>query len=217
MSLKTIQQRVRERLDATGVSMKAASKEIGGETAVRDLLERDREPSASRLQKLAAVLGCSLAYLVGETDALSDDTVSATYDLISINEYDVRLSAGPGSLIDMEDVRGVWRFARSYIEDELRVSPASLAMVEVRGDSMEPTLRSGDRVMIDHSDRSAGHPGIYAIWDGDATVVKRLERVPYSDPAMVVLISDNKSHNAYTVPAEVVNIIGRVVWYARRA
>ena len=40
MSLRIIQQRVRERLDATGISMKAASKEVGGETLVRDLLER---------------------------------------------------------------------------------------------------------------------------------------------------------------------------------
>lgn len=72
MSLRIIQQRVRERLDATGISMKAASKEVGGETLVRDLLERDREPSATRLQRLAEVLGCTLAYLTGETDALVD-------------------------------------------------------------------------------------------------------------------------------------------------
>lgn len=70
MSLRIIQQRVRGRLDATGISMKAASKEVGGETLVRDLLERDREPSATRLQRLAEVLGCTLAYLTGETDAL---------------------------------------------------------------------------------------------------------------------------------------------------
>lgn len=216
MSLKVIQQRVRERLDATGVSMKAASKEIGGETAVRDLLERDREPSASRLQKLAAVLGCSLAYLVGETDALDDDGMASSYDLVSVNEIDVRLSAGPGSLIEAEDVRGVWRFSRSYVENELRVSVAGLAIVEVRGDSMEPTLRSGDRVMIDHNDQKAAQPGIYAIWDGDGTVVKRLERIPYSDPPMIALISDNKNHNEYRVPADQVQIIGRVVWFARR-
>jgi len=33
---------------------------------------------------------------------------------------------------------------------------------------------------------------------------------------MVVLISDNKNHNAYTVPAELVHVIERVVRNARR-
>lgn len=216
MSLRTIQQRVRERLDVTGISMKAASKEVGGETLVRDLLERDREPSATRLKKLAEVLGCSLAYLTGETDALDDGAVATTLDLVSINEHDVRLSAGPGTHVDAEDVRGVWRAPRSFVQTELGVNPAALTMVQVVGDSMEPTLRSGDRVIIDHSDANPARPGIYAIWDGNATVVKRLERVPYSDPPMVVLISDNPNHNPYTVHADLVQVIGRVVWYGRR-
>lgn len=216
MSLRIIQQRVRERLDATGISMKAASKEVGGETLVRDLLERDREPSATRLQRLAEVLGCTLAYLTGETDALVDGAASTSFDLVSINEHDVRLSAGPGALIETEDVRNVWRAPRAFIQTELGVNPANLTMVQVHGDSMEPTLRSGDRVIIDHSDTNPARPGIYAIWDGDATVVKRLERVPYSDPPMIVLISDNPNHNPYTVHAELVNVIGRVVWYGRR-
>jgi phage repressor protein C with HTH and peptisase S24 domain len=47
-------------------------------------------------------------------------------------------------------------------------------------------------------------------------VVKRVERVPASDPPEIVLISDNKNHNQYRVPAEMVRVIGRVVWFARR-
>lgn len=137
-------------------------------------------------------------------------------DLIVVPEYDVRLSAGGGSLIEAENQSGVWQFSRRYLVEELRLAPANLAIVEVQGDSMEPTLRTGDRVLIDHSDRNPARPGVYAIWDSNATVVKRLERIPASDPPMVVLISDNKNHNAYTVPAELVNVIGRVVWFARR-
>lgn len=135
---------------------------------------------------------------------------------VSIPEYDVRLSAGGGHLIDTENVKDVWQFSRRYLVDELRLSPSSLAVVEVEGDSMEPTLRSGDRVLVDHSDRNPAKPGIYAIFDSNATVVKRLEKIPASDPPKVVLISDNPHHSRYEVPAELVNVIGRVVWFARR-
>lgn len=143
-------------------------------------------------------------------------TAELRKELVEVGEQNVRLSAGPGAIIDAEHKIGVWHFPRRYVVDEMRLSPGQLAVVEVEGDSMFPTLSSGDRVMIDHHDKNPAKPGIYAIWDSGATVVKRLERIPASDPPMVVLISDNKNHNAYTVLEEYVKIIGRVVWYARR-
>lgn len=220
---ETIQRRVRSRLDDLGLDMKAASiKADQGETFVRDLLKRGRAPSADALGRLARALETSVAYLTGETNDASPDAVpdpSPTLEeseLVTVAEYDVRLSAGGGALIERENQSGVWQFSRRYLVEELRLQPSSLAIVEVQGDSMYPTLWSGDRVLVDHSDRNPALPGIYAIWDSYATVVKRLERVPASDPPMLVLISDNKNHNAYTVPAELVNVIGRVVWFARR-
>lgn len=153
-------------------------------------------------------------------DALVDAPLVAARgkaaDLVTVNEYDVRLSAGPGALFEAENVKGVWQFSRSYIVDELRLNPSRLGVVEVHGDSMSPTLKTGDRVLVDYSDNNVALPGIYAIWDSNATVVKRVEKVPASDPLMLVLISDNKNHNQYTVPAEMVNVVGRVVWFARR-
>lgn len=138
-------------------------------------------------------------------------------ETVSVNEYDVRLSAGPGAIIEGDAVAvGTWQFSRRYIVDELRLSPTNLAVVEVQGDSMMPTLQSGDRVLVDHSDRNPAQPGVYAIWDSNATVVKRIEKIPASDPPKIVLISDNKSHHEYTVDAALVNVIGRVVWFARR-
>jgi phage repressor protein C with HTH and peptisase S24 domain len=51
---------------------------------------------------------------------------------------------------------------------------------------MEPLLASGDRVLIDTSQRVPVPPGIFAIWDGMGLVAKRIEHEPNSDPAMVV-------------------------------
>lgn len=217
---ETIKRRVEERLAELKLDMKTASlKAELGETFVRDMLRRNRAPGADSLARLAPVLQTTVAWLTGETsDSGGDSPVRAgpAPSVVTIPEYDVRLSAGGGTLIEAENQTGIWQFSRSYLVDELRLAPSNLAIVEVEGDSMEPTLRSGDRVLIDHSDRNPAKPGVYAIWDSNATVVKRLERVPASDPPKVVLISDNKNHNQYTVLAELVNVIGRVVWFGRR-
>lgn len=148
------------------------------------------------------------------TAAISD------YDALntSIPEYDVYVSAGGGAIVEHENVKSQWPFNLSYLQNELRVSPKDLALVEVRGDSMEPTLSSGDRVMIDTTDRNVSQPGIFVLWDGDGTVIKRLERVYDSEENTIALISDNKRHSRYEIPAhsDRIKIVGRVIWCAKR-
>lgn len=220
-----LKRRVAERLDALKINAFEAARAVElGRDFVNDILNgKKTSVRGQNLLKLAEALKCTPDYLINEKAAPPDDVPEEELperderaDLIQIPEYDVRLSAGAGFILDRENVKDVWSFSRRYLVDEMRLRPAALAVVEVEGDSMYPTLWSGDRVIIDHTDTNPAKPGVYAIWDSDATVVKRLERVPASDPPMVVLISDNKNHNQYTVPADLVRVIGRVVWYARR-
>ena len=134
---------------------------------------------------------------------------------VQVPEYDVRASAGPGAIADEENIRDRWSFSRDYLAS-IGVLGHELGVIEVIGDSMSETLHSGDRILVDMSDRNPARPGVFVVWDSDATVVKRLEKIPASDPAILVLISDNKNHRTYEVPAELVNVVGRVVWFARR-
>lgn len=135
---------------------------------------------------------------------------------IEIPEYDVRFAAGGGLIVDEASIKSLWRFPRSYIVNELKLNPHTLVIAEVVGDSMEPTLGSGDRVLIDQADKRIANPGVFALWDGDGLVVKRLERVFGSDPLMVRVISDNPRHSTYEVPGETVNVIGRIRWRTQR-
>ncbi len=137
-------------------------------------------------------------------------------ETITIPEYDVRVSAGDGFHVDTETQRDSWPFSRAYIESELRLPVNRLVVLEVIGDSMFPTLASGDRVLVNMADARISQPGIFVLWDGDGTVVKRLELIPGSEPAKLRRISDNQLHGDYEVLVEDTQIIGRVVWYARR-
>ena len=87
--------------------------------------------------------------------------------------------------------------------------------MHVQGDSMAPTLLSGDTVLVDMTRRAPNPPGIFVLDDGMGLVAKRLEHIPNSDPPRVQIISDNPHYSPYECTAEEVNIIGRVRWYGR--
>ena len=163
-----------------------------------------------------------------DDDRRGSDTSQST-DENAIPEIDVRagmggggvvsetyIPDGNGGMIAADDVRGMWSLPGDYLRSELRVDSGSARIIEVQGDSMEPTLRAGDRVMVDTAYRLPSPPGVFALWDGFGVVVKRIEHVPNSDPPVLRVKSDNKLHDEYERTADEVNIIGRVVWYARR-
>lgn len=124
-----------------------------------------------------------------------------------------------GNTLSSDAVLGRWGFPDEYLT-ELRIEPNDVRIIEISGDSMRRPdgtgLHSGDRVMVWLKDRNPTPPGIFALWDGFGIVVKRLERIPKSDPPAIRLISDNPVHTPYELTGEEVNIIGRLIWTARR-
>lgn len=135
----------------------------------------------------------------------------------AVPEIDVRASAGPGDWNDdIEQTTDMWLFADPLIRHEFRARPEDLQMITVDGDSMEPLLSGGDRVLIDVSRQVPVPPGIFVIWDGMGLVAKRIEHVPNSEPPKVVLKSLNPEYDSYERPAEKVRVVGRAVWVSRR-
>lgn len=176
----------------------------------RELRERERA-------KLADLLGVDETLLGARTMSSPDSYRDEKSNKIrEVAEYDVLASAGGGIALHDEEQRGHWPFNEDYLRTELRLKPGGLALISVKGDSMEPTLRSGDRVLIDLADKNVSQPGLFVLWDGNGRVVKRVERIPATDPAKLMLMSDNPLHSKYEVPAALIDVIGRVVWAARR-
>lgn len=136
---------------------------------------------------------------------------------MAIPEIDVRASAGPGSVNEgLEETKEMWFFPDPVIRHEFRARAADLRMITIDGDSMEPLLASGDRILIDTSQRIPVPPGIFVIWDGMGLVAKRIEHEPNSEPPKIVIKSVNPEYETYERDAEEVHITGRVVWTSRR-
>ncbi|MGI4818662.1 MAG: S24 family peptidase [Janthinobacterium lividum] len=223
-SLKTT---VARRLEEIGKNAFEAARDGGLErNFINDILnDKKKTVRGDNLNKLAKGLNATPSQILTgsfddmpEADLPSETDVSADLsNVVMLPEYDVRLSAGDGFYVGAETTKREWPYPRFLVVDQLGVSPNKATVQEVIGDSMEPTLSSGDYVLIDMNDTRIGLPGIFAVWDGDALVCKRVERIPGSEPREVRIKSDNPLHGEYRVPEEQVRIIGRIRWITRRA
>jgi len=131
-----------------------------------------------------------------------------------IEELDVRASAGSGGngLTD-ENARVVaaWQIPSEIVRGYTTAPAAELRIITVLGDSMEPTLLPGQRVLVDTADRRPSPPGVFVVWDGLGLVVKRVQVLPHTDPPRVKITSDNQNYEPYERTLDEAYIQGRVI------
>ena len=121
---------------------------------------------------------------------------------------DVRLAAGTGTFAEQEPVAGEVKFRKNWLRKR-RLRAKDLFLVDVLGDSMEPTICDGDSALVDGSRRSPLSGKIYALRATDGLLVKRLRKRDHRWWAD----SDNKKYEPQTLDDRA-RIMGRVVWWA---
>lgn len=185
------------------------------------------EPKGEMIAKIAAAAGVRPEWLfAGKPPMIDEPPASALkaeqprpgYAYIPL--YNVAAGASNnGRTVHEERAVDVLAFKEDWIRQEVRARPSDLRLIYVEGDSMEPDLRAGDIVMLDHTDTLAKREGIYVIKMDGALLVKSLQRLP---GGIVKVISRNQAYEPFTVTvSEVENpngfaVIGRVVWACRR-
>jgi len=90
--------------------------------------------------------------------------------------------------------------------------PQNMSIIKVQGDSMEPTLMSGDLVLVDHSKDATTRGGLFAITIDREILIKRIQPLMGSK---LLVISDNEKYTALEIDAENILINGKVIWFAR--
>ncbi len=179
---------------------------------IYDILNgKSSNPSSTKLAKLADILEISLTDLLG----LTPTTPASNENYVMISSILVAASAGAGAAVLEEREGEPYYFRRSWVRDRLNATPENLRMIFVQGDSMEPTLCQGDMILVDITQKNPSPPGIFVLFDGLGLVAKRLEFLSHSKPPSIRLLSDNPQYLPYERAIAEVNIIGRVVWFAR--
>jgi Peptidase S24-like len=133
--------------------------------------------------------------------------------MLRIDELDVRAGAGAlaGLTGEHEKVVAEWQVPSGIVRGYSTAPAADLRFITVMGDSMEPTLQPGQRVLVDTGDRKPSPPGVFVVWDGLGLVIKRVQMLPHSEPARVKITSDNAKYDAYERTLEEAYIQGRVI------
>lgn len=200
-----------------------AEKANVGRSFVYDVLSgKNSNPTTKKLSSIANVLGVSLEYLLNGGESTPSDAstplaqAGQADELVAIPSISVQASASGGTLVTEEDPNKFYYFHRSWIRDKVQSSRSDLRIIFVTGDNMAPTLDDNDMVLVDLSRNVPSPAGIYVLYDGIGLVIKRLESVvEKSGKRMVHISSDNPHYPPYTRSAEEINVIGRVVWFAR--
>jgi transcriptional regulator with XRE-family HTH domain len=105
-----------------------------------------------------------------------------------------------------------WVFPASFVREQLHSSPSELLVLHTTGDSMEPTIASGERVIVDTAHKTPTPDGLYAIRDAfKSIVVKRLQALRSTRPPRVKIISDNANHPSEEAPLGELEIVGKVL------
>lgn len=147
--------------------------------------------------------------------AIVKSALSSIPDYLMVPKYDIAASAGNGSVINDEAIVDHLAFKREWIKS-LGLEAQHIALIDVRGDSMTPTISNGDLILLDTRKGQHLCEGIYAIHLNDGLLVKRI-RIKLS--GLVEVISDNAQYDTETLTQDKLAslvIIGRVVWHGRR-
>lgn len=179
----------------------------------------DSEPKLSAARAIAKAGNVTVEWLASgkESDAIATTSVGdGAFAYIPL--YDVTAAAGLGTVVNGEKIIDSLAFSKEWIKNKLNLQPRDLYLINVVGESMEPTLGKGDVILIDHTDTSVGYDGIYVLRIGDSLLVKRLQRLPNT---IIKVSSDNPAYQSFDIDLSntsdnEVSIIGRAVWSGRR-
>lgn len=157
---------------------------------------------------LARFFGVDEQVLGGPPPAIRDG-------LVEVPILNVDASAGFGAVAESESAHTRFGFDERWLARLTRAKGSSLSIINVAGDSMEPTLSGGDEVLVDASDQSSRlRDGIYVLRADDALVVKRVTLKPGG--RKITISSDNPAYPSWDdVDRSDIQIVGRVIWFGR--
>ncbi|HII3690420.1 TPA: LexA family transcriptional regulator [Pasteurella multocida] len=178
-------------------------------------IKGEADPTRSNLIKIAQTTNVSLEWLalgIGDQKEfpveITEPQQNDNFELID-DFRNVRVSAGFGAFNGDNQapkkisIEKAWFHAR-------HLKPKDCAMFLVNGDSMYPTLKDGEEIIVDRSKRELDEGKIFVINHQGAMWVKKV-RFNFNG---IDLISDNSTYNPISLTTEEANsllIIGQVV------
>lgn len=196
---------------AVGVAQASLARWVKGEA----------DPSRMNLIKIADASGVNLEWLalgIGDMNEAKPQAVKHDINLQASNDEtfieiedcrEVRLSAGGGAFNNGYEEITTTKVERAWLQSR-RLKAKDCAMFLVSGESMYPTLKDGEEIIVDRSKRELTEGKIFVLNHNGSMLVKKVQ-FTYGG---VELISDNPSYRPLKLDTEEANslvVIGQVV------
>ncbi|ECG1721270.1 XRE family transcriptional regulator [Salmonella enterica] len=200
--------RIRQLRIAKNMKLADLAEAVGVDAANISRLEtgKQKQFTEQSLIKLANILGVEIADLFTSEAAINTvcnhslmrKDSAKMKDLFRIEMLDVSASAGHGLIQggDVIDVIHAIEYSQDKASSMFGGRPASqVKVINVRGDSMTPTIEPGDLIFVDIGINKFDGDGIYVFGFDDKIYVKRLQMIP----DQLLVISDNSNYREWHI------------------
>jgi len=196
-------------------SVAVLARAIGvSDNAIYKWLAGRGQPSLASVVAIAQAAGVSVEWLATghEPSARAAVAPAAAGDYAFMPRGEIRGGAR-AAWVRSPLIVDVLALGVGWLEHRLAVDAGRLMLLEVNGDSMAPTLREGDLVLVDLRETGARVDGVYVLREGQDLVVKRLQRRKLG--AALTIHSDNPAYPPIAISPAAIKIVGRVVWMGK--
>lgn len=205
--METLGSRLQHTLNVKGLTQEYVANAVGvSQTAISDIvIGKTKRPR--NLYDISKVLGVSADWLMtgkGEQPTFSqavENNEEEDKPQLRVEVLDVYASAGNGTFItgDLAAEICAIEFENEYfMQNFQRATEKGMSIINVSGDSMEPTLQNGDLLYVDTRKNYYCGDGIYVFSFNDAIYVKRLQLAGRK----LLIHSDNKYYDTWDINTE---------------
>lgn len=207
---------VKEARDKWGRSQEALAHEMDVTKGNVSAWENDRhQPNIGQVIQISLITNYPVPEAIKEKmEAALEISTGIAGQGIRVPMLANEASMGIGADLQTEDVlAGSITLTPQFVRDNIHPSAKSaLRFIHAYGDSMAPTLNSGDVLLIDTGITEVKIDGIYVLRAHDRLFVKRVRQ---RMDGKFEISSDNPTHKTVDVlnGEHEVTVVGRVIWY----
>ncbi len=133
-------------------------------------------------------------------------------DVVNIMISDAVACCGNGVECLRENIIGYYQMPLKKFHNLTTADPDKVFIIDIIGDSMEPTLFAGDLVIVDTSKNYPSSDGLYVLRSGTELLVKRIQINPLDQSAAI--ISDNPKYKPIAAQNfSLISVIGKVIYH----
>lgn len=224
-TIEEVKQKVGSMVTERGLSFNSLSLQLGKNASYLQKFVKERSPK--RLEEgfrkeLANLLGVDEQELTdiplnapatvtgGKFSILKDLFFTSDNKGVSIDILDVSACCGIGAEINQENIIGAWTMPMVEFKTITTTSQANnVKMIRARGDSMTPTIKDGDWVLVDISNQSPDSDGLYLIRMSTGLAIKRIQG---SVTDTVSIVSDNPKYPTLTAKTGEIRVLGKIIY-----